>query len=153
MAMFVFGFALVQALVVLGAMTTPVWFGAPADAGVPLTPLFFVPVLGGWFGAELVHFARRRRLFDERVRRPRTCLALGAAAGALSAIPAAFGVALLSEIVHDAIVTGSCGALSAACIAWLTARHRAGACVHCAYDLAGIPSTNPCPECGAVASA
>jgi hypothetical protein len=41
------------------------------------------------------------------------------------------------------------------CVGWLSVvglrrvrRGRAGRCVGCGYDMAGLPKDNPCPECG-----
>ncbi len=149
MSMFLAGFALVQSLVLIAAMAAPVFFDEKPNFDAPIVPLFVAPLLSAWLGAELARAIRRPRLLDERLRRPIARACRGGLASVLATIPASFGVALLAGTFSDTAVTGACALTSAALITLLMARQRPGTCVHCAYDLRGIPSTAPCPECGA----
>lgn len=107
-----------------------------------------IPALASWLTLELVQWFRPARVFDRRLRLSAQRFGLGLLAGAAGVVATALLLPLLGHVVTDGPISGLSAAVATLMCTGFLRGNKAGACVHCGYDLRGITPGTVCPECG-----
>jgi hypothetical protein len=112
--------------------------------------LLVVPMLAAWLTAEVIRLMRRPRVLDARVPGFAGRFVRGMVIGLIALTVSTALLVLFENNVSDWLLSAGGMVLAMSAGVMLTGSIRAGRCVRCEYDLAGVTpaSKGLCPECG-----
>ncbi len=149
MLRFMIFFAVAWAGLLCWAIAQRPWWAEAGYEAVVAAKLLALPVAAAWVAVEVLSRVRRPRAMHAEVSAWGRLMMSGVAAGGLSVLATATVLAAVPAEGWDWLVVAGAAVSATACAVILMPRVRAGACVHCGYEVQDLAR---CPECGRVST-